>query len=100
MSKKIPVLAIIVPCFNEEAVLPYTVNELTISLQGLLTKGKIAEGSYLCLVDDGSTDNTWKLIQEAAQQNPNIKGIKLSSNFGHQNALVAYKGFTFLFLPK
>lgn len=89
MSKKIPVLAIIVPCFNEEAVLPYTVNELTISLQGLLTKGKIAEGSYLCLVDDGSTDNTWKLIQEAAQQNPNIKGIKLSSNFGHQNALVA-----------
>ncbi len=89
MSKKTPVLAIIVPCFNEAEVLKFTVKELVRCLKNLSDQNKIAKSSYLCLVDDGSTDDTWKLIKEAAKQNQNIKGLKLSTNFGHQNALIA-----------
>lgn len=84
-----PVLGIVVPCYNEEKVLP----EITQRLQKLLddmTRSKlIAPTSSIWFVDDGSVDNTWRLISSNSRQNERIRGIKLSRNHGHQNALLA-----------
>jgi len=88
MTKKAPVLAIIVPCFNEEEVLPLSVRKLTEQLNLLISGEKIDKTSFICLVDDGSSDRTWELIVEFSQEG-NVRGIKLSNNFGHQNALLA-----------
>jgi glycosyltransferase involved in cell wall biosynthesis len=84
----LPKLAIIIPCLNEEENIDTTVNTLTQLLLQLNSKGKVSHHSYLCLVDDGSKDNTWTKISAHSQTNK-VKGIKLSTNFGHQNALVA-----------
>ena len=84
-----PVLAIIVPCFNEEAVFGFCLHELNQVLESLISKRLIDKGSYILFVDDGSRDNTWELIRLAAQNNKKIKGIKLSRNRGHQIALLA-----------
>lgn len=81
---KSPVLAIIVPCYNESEIVNKTYTELTKILNNLKSSGKIDEKSYLSFVDDGSTDETWSIIK-----NLDIKGIKLSKNFGHQKALMA-----------
>lgn len=84
-----PVLGIVVPCYNEEKVLP----EITQRLQKLLddmTRSKlIAPTSSIWFVDDGSVDSTWRLISSSSRQNERIRGIKLSRNHGHQNALLA-----------
>jgi len=85
---KIPVLGIIVPCYNEEDVLPDSMQKLSVQLKLLIDNKKIEKQSFICFIDDGSIDNTWKLIEQFATLN-NIKGIKLSNNFGHQNALLA-----------
>jgi polyisoprenyl-phosphate glycosyltransferase len=83
-------LAIIVPCYNEEEMFPITSPTLIGLLDGLVSKGKIHEDSFVCFVNDGSRDKTWKLIEEACTLNPiRVKGIKLATNFGHQNALMA-----------
>lgn len=82
-------LALIVPCYNEEAVLPDTVERLSGLLDDLQQRHKISSDSLLCLVDDGSIDGTWKLIEQSARDNPKIQGIKLAGNRGHQNALLA-----------
>lgn len=82
-------LAIIVPCLNEQAMLPHTLNILTDSLTQLITKAKISSDSYIYCVDDGSTDETWKVITEWHNRTNSIKGLKLSRNFGHQNAVLA-----------
>jgi glycosyltransferase involved in cell wall biosynthesis len=87
-SSNSPILAIIVPCFNEQENIDTTVKELSALLQQLSAKNKIDEKSFICLVDDGSTDNTWLKIEEYSTL-ANVKGIKLSTNFGHQNALLA-----------
>ena len=89
MTKSTPTLAIIVPCYNESAVLPLSVKELMHRLKALVAGSRVAANSFICLVDDGSSDNTWTLIKEFALAEPCIKGLKLSSNFGHQNALLA-----------
>lgn len=89
MTKSTPTLAIIVPCYNESAVLPLSVKELMHRLKALVARSRVAANSFICLVDDGSSDNTWTLIKEFALADPSIKGLKLSSNFGHQNALLA-----------
>jgi polyisoprenyl-phosphate glycosyltransferase len=82
-------LSIVVPCYNEEAVLPETIQQLTKLLQYLIDKGKITSDSCVYYVDDGSRDRTWSLIEAFAKTNPFVRGIKLSRNRGHQNALLA-----------
>ena len=82
-------LSIVVPCYNEEAVLPVTIQQLTKLLQYLIDKGKITSDSCIYYVDDGSRDQTWDLIETYAKTNSFVRGIKLSRNRGHQNALLA-----------
>lgn len=82
-------LAIVVPCFNEEDVLLDTAGRLLGVLEGLVRSRKISPTSRLCFVDDGSTDHTWHCILTAHQRDSRVGGIKLSRNFGHQNALLA-----------
>lgn len=82
-------LSIVVPCYNEEAVLPETIQRLTELLQYLIDKGKITSNSCVYYVDDGSRDRTWDLIEALAKTNSTVRGIKLSRNRGHQNALLA-----------
>ncbi|KYD19288.1 glycosyltransferase family 2 protein [Saccharococcus caldoxylosilyticus] len=84
-----PILTIVVPCYNEEEVLPETAKELTNVLENLLEDELIALGSKIMFVDDGSSDRTWELIEQESKRNPFVTGIKLSRNFGHQKALLA-----------
>lgn len=81
-------LSIVVPCLNEEDVLPETARRLTALLTDLVSLGLIAVGD-IYFVDDGSGDNTWHMIDEFASANPHMHGIKLSRNCGHQRALLA-----------
>ncbi len=82
-------LAIVVPCFNEEAVLSTTMAKLAVIREQLLNEGLIHPASQITFVDDGSTDRSWQMIELAARQAPYIHGIKLSTNKGQQNALLA-----------
>jgi glycosyltransferase involved in cell wall biosynthesis len=82
-------LSIVVPCYNEEAVLPETIKVLTEILESLVNEGKISSQSFILFVDDGSADKTWQLISTQSEADPTICGLKLSRNFGHQNALIA-----------
>ncbi|MCL1631008.1 glycosyltransferase [Sporolactobacillus sp. CPB3-1] len=82
-------LSIVVPCYNEAAVLPETMKVLINRLKSLIQSGKISDRSFILLVDDGSADRTWQLIAEQAVTSSIIRGVKLSRNFGHQNALIA-----------
>ena len=85
-----PVLGIIVPCYNEENILLYTKNELLKILKGLEDNKTISSKSFVAFVNDGSTDKTWDVISKFHRESPErIKGLKLSGNFGHQNALLA-----------
>jgi polyisoprenyl-phosphate glycosyltransferase len=80
---------LVVPCYNEEAVLPETEKQLTQKLEQMISSGKAAKESCILFVDDGSKDKTWDLISECHESNKHICGIKLSHNRGHQNALLA-----------
>lgn len=82
-------LTIVVPCYNEEAVLPETVKELGTVLTGLIQQEKVAPASKLLFVNDGSTDRTWDLIQQYTAQYDYVAGLKFTRNYGHQNALLA-----------
>ena len=82
-------LAVVVPCYNEEEVLPETLRRLGALLADLVAAGKISADSAMWLVDDGSRDRTWALIREASAVDPRVHGLKLSRNRGHQNALLA-----------
>jgi len=82
-------LGIVIPCYNEEEGLSETTKRLQELLDGMIRSGDIDKESFICYVDDGSKDNTWKLIEEFQKESPLFKGIKLSRNFGHQNALIA-----------
>ena len=82
-------LAIVVPCYNEEDVLPETNRRLLALMASMQNTGLISEASRIYYVDDGSRDNTWQLITDFNKENPCVRGIKLSRNRGHQNALLA-----------
>ena len=83
-------LNIIVPCFNEEEALPETIRILLQELDGLASKNLIEKNlSRITFIDDGSKDETWKILSKEIKDHKNISGIKLSRNFGHQNALLA-----------
>ena len=84
-----PLLTIVVPCYNEEDVLPETIDRLTDVLRQLLDEALISVKSKLLLVDDGSKDRTWALIFRACRENEFVTGLKLARNFGHQKALLA-----------
>lgn len=80
-------LFIIIPCYNEEEVLPWTLQRLTTLVEQLNEMHHVS--TTLLLVDDGSRDATWRLISEAAARYPFVAGLKLAHNVGHQNALWA-----------
>lgn len=82
-------LEIVVPCYNEEEVLHETVRRLGVTLKKLVDSGKASVDSAVLLVDDGSRDATWHVIESLAHENGFVKGIRLSRNRGHQNALLA-----------
>src|SRR5258708_3879116 len=82
-------LAIVIPCYNEEAVLATTLARLADLKRDLIAAGLIAGDSTITCIDDGSRDRTWALIEQAAARDPAIHGIKLANNRGHQNALLA-----------
>jgi polyisoprenyl-phosphate glycosyltransferase len=82
-------LGIVVPCYNEEEVLPETAKRLGKLLQRLIDARKVSARSHVCFVDDGSRDGTWNVIESLAREHGFIRGIKLSRNQGHQNALLA-----------
>jgi len=84
-----PSLAVVVPCYNEEEMLPQTLSTLLGLRNLLINKGKISELSKIYFVDDGSRDATWQLLSQYASANQAIVAIKLSRNKGHQNALYA-----------
>lgn len=84
-----PKLTIVIPCYNEEAVLHETMKQLSEALESLIQSKLIAKDSTLLFVDDGSRDKTWQIIESASARHPFVKGIKLSRNAGHQNALLA-----------
>jgi glycosyltransferase involved in cell wall biosynthesis len=85
----LPRLAVVVPCFNEEEALPHTAERLTALLERLRKGGRIAPDSHIVFVDDGSRDGTWPLIEKLSREDGRVRGIKLSRNRGHQNALLA-----------
>ena len=82
-------LMVVIPCYNEEEVLPETSRRLVDKMAALQQKGLITPDSRVLLVDDGSKDRTWQLISDLHKQNPLFEGVKLSRNRGHQNALLA-----------
>lgn len=84
-----PILFIVLPSYNEEAVLPSSIGHLTQLYGQLISDQVISESSRLLFVNDGSVDRTWEIIESAAQDNPFVCGIKLAKNVGHQNAILA-----------
>lgn len=83
-----PKVYFVIPCYNEEEMLPYTIQKMGEKLQSLIEKELISNESKVVFVDDGSKDRTWELIK-AATKDKRFLGIKLSRNCGHQNALMA-----------
>ena len=83
------ILYIVVPCYNEEEVLPETSRRLREKLEGLMAAGMISEKSRVLFVNDGSRDKTWSLIKALHEENHLFSGANLSRNRGHQNALLA-----------
>lgn len=82
-------LAIVIPCYNEQEVLPTTFVRIRALLGQLMDEHRIASDSFCLFVDDGSRDRTWPLIEERAAADPAVCGLKLAGNAGHQNALLA-----------
>ena len=86
--KELPVLYIVIPCYNEQQVLPVTAPMFFAKLRGLMADGLIAPQSRAVFVNDGSKDDTWAIIQDLAAKEELAEGICLSRNRGHQNALL------------
>lgn len=82
-------LYLVIPCYNEEEVLPETSKQLRAKMETLMAAGKISKESRIVFVNDGSKDRTWEIIESLHKENPLFQGIKLSRNKGHQNALLA-----------
>jgi len=84
-----PKLCIVLPCYNEEAVLENSNNILVSVVKEMISLNIIHKDSKICYVNDGSNDSTWEIIKLFSKQYAIVKGIKLSTNFGHQNAILA-----------
>ena len=83
------ILYIVVPCYNEEEVLPETSRRLKAKLEAMMAAGTISRDSRVLFVNDGSRDRTWEIISQLHQSDPVFSGVNLSRNRGHQNALLA-----------
>ena len=83
------IMYLVIPCYNEEEMLPITAQALKEKMSALVNEGKISPKSRVMLVDDGSKDKTWELIEKLHESDELFTGIKLSRNKGHQNALLA-----------
>lgn len=83
------VLYLVIPCYNEEEVLPETSKQLREKMLSLIEKGRISNESRIVFVNDGSKDRTWDIIEKLHEEDPIYQGVKLSRNKGHQNALLA-----------
>lgn len=84
-----PRLALVVPCYNEQEVLPDTLSQLGRALDELVMKGLVRPDSFALYVDDGSRDTTWQVISQAQRERDGVAGLKLARNAGHQKALLA-----------
>lgn len=84
-----PVLYIVIPCYNEEQVLPITCSMFLEKIKSLVQKEKISDESRILFVNDGSKDKTWEIIKQLAKEDFHYKGISQSRNRGHQNAVLA-----------
>ena len=84
-----PILYIVIPCYNEEQVLPVTAPMFLQKITNLAAAGKISENSRVLFVDDGSKDSTWEIITNLAKADAHYIGIRQSRNRGHQNAVLA-----------
>ncbi len=89
VRNNLPIISLIIPCYNEDCVLPETARQLNKCIEKLIINGKISEKSFIYFVDDGSTDKTWDIIHKLYSVDNRNKGLKLSRNVGHQNALMA-----------
>lgn len=87
--KNLPILYIIIPCYNEEKVLPITAKIFLEKINYLIDNDKIASKSKILFVNDGSKDSTWKIICELSKENDKYIGISQSRNRGHQNSVLA-----------
>ena len=83
------ILYLVIPCYNEEAVLHETAKQLLVKMNSMFDRGMISRESKIMFVNDGSRDKTWEIIRELHESNPIYSGVKLSRNKGHQNALLA-----------
>lgn len=83
------ILYIVIPCYNEQEVLPTTSHMFLVELLELIKKGKISDESRILFVNDGSKDTTWEIITELSKKNPHFVGISQSRNRGHQSAVLA-----------
>lgn len=88
-DKNLKTLYLVIPCYNEEEVLPITTEALSLKMKLLIDEKKISKDSKVLYVNDGSKDKTWELIEEIHEKNNMFCGVKLSRNRGHQNALLA-----------
>lgn len=85
----LPILYIVIPCYNEEKVLPITCTMFLEKVRSLIGKGKIDDKSRILFVNDGSKDGTWEIICKLAEEDEHYMGISQSRNRGHQNAVLA-----------
>ena len=89
LKEKAPTLYIVIPCYNEEAVLPITSQQFLEKVNNLYKLNKINNSSRILFIDDGSTDSTWEIINELAKRDKHFIGIKQSRNRGHQSSLLS-----------
>lgn len=89
MTRPIPLLALVVPCYNEEAILTKTMDALSAMLAECKALGLVQDGSYALYVNDGSADKTWSLLEERHTVDPFCRAISFAANAGHQNAIWA-----------
>ncbi len=82
-------LATVSPCYNEEEVLRHSTERLTALFERMIAEGLISDDSMMVFVNDGSRDRTWEIIRELHRENKFVKGINMSRNVGHQNAIMA-----------
>ena len=84
-----PVIAIVLPCFNEEEVLPISVPRILSVIDRMSHEGIASADSYILCCNDGSTDRTWQIVEQLNHADLRVKGISLAHNRGHQNVLLA-----------
>ena len=89
MSRPAPLLALVVPCYNEEEILPGTMTALADVLKDCKARGLVREDSFVLYVDDGSADATWRLLEQRHAVDPCCRAIRFAANAGHQNAVWA-----------